>query len=171
MATTRISLETYLERMGSHDFHEEFIDGEIQEKPVGGNSHAAWMIAIAAYFHRHRHEWGVRALPDLHVNVSGHNYRIADVAIVDRRVVMDKGPLREAPVAVFEILSPTDSEQETVERLRDYEAMGTRLLFLLDPEDGVFKRYAAGSLTAVSEFSWPERNIRFPFAEMALELD
>lgn len=48
------------------DSIEEYIDGELQEKAMGGNSHGAWMVAIAAYFHRDRHEWGIRALADLH---------------------------------------------------------------------------------------------------------
>ena len=171
MATTRVSTEEYLERVGHHAFHEEFINGELREKAMGGKSHAAWLVAIAAYFHRHRHEWGIRALPDLHVNVRGSNYRIGDVAIVDRTVTMDSAPLQQAPVAVFEILSPTDNENEPIERLRDYEAMGTSLLFLVHPESAVFKQYSAGTLTPVTEFVWPTRDVRFSFADIALEVD
>ena len=171
MATTRLSAEEYLQRVGHHAFHEEFVNCELREKPMGGKSHAAWLVAIAAYFHRHRHEWGIRALPDLHVHVRGGNYRIGDVAIVDRSVTIDSAPLQQAPIAVFEILSPTDSESETLERLRDYEAMGTSLLFLVHPESALFKQYSAGVLTPATEFVCPARNIRFPFTKIALELD
>jgi Uma2 family endonuclease len=171
MVTTRVSVQEYLERMGRHGFRDEYIDGEIREKAMGGKSHAAWVVAIAAYFHRHRHEWDIRALIDLHVHVSESNYRIGDVAIVDRSVEMNNAPLRQAPIAVFEILSPTDSESETVERLRDYKAMGAQFLYLVDPESGIFRQSSAGSLTPVTEFIWPARNVRIPFADIALELD
>ena len=171
MATTRVSIEDYLWRIGHHGYHEEYKDGEVREKAMGGNSHGAWVVAIAAYFHRHRQEWGIRALSDLHVNVKGSDYRIGDVVIVDRSVVMDCKPLHLAPIAVFEILSPTDSEREAMERLQDYEAMGTPLLFLLDPEAAVFKQYKSGTLALVADFVWPERKVRFPFSQIASELD
>lgn len=171
MATTRVSLEVYLDRAGQHGFHEEYVDGEVQEKEMGGNLHGAWIVAIAVYFHRHRHEWGIRALSDLHVNTQRSDYRIGDVVIVDRSVPLVATPLKQPPFAVFEVLSPTDSVSRTVARLRDYAAMGSEFLYLLDPEDGIFQRYAEGQLTPANEFICESRGIRFAFAEIALELD
>jgi Uma2 family endonuclease len=171
MSTTRVSIDEYLDRVDRHGFHDEYVDGKLREKAMGGNIHSVWLMAIATYFHRHRHEWGIRVLPDLHVNVRVGNYRIGDVVIAERSVEMDSGPLQQTPVAVFEILSPTDSESETIDRLRDYEAMGTTLLFIVDPENAIFKQYRAGRLTPMSDFAWPARNVRFPFADIALEID
>ena len=171
MATTRISLEEYLDRADQHGFHEEYVNGQIQGKDVGGYLHGAWIVAISAYFHRHRHEWGIRAITDLHVNTRRSDYRIGDVVIVDRSVALDAAPLKHAPFAVFEVLSPTDTISETVDRLRDYAAMGSEFLFLLDPEEGIFQRYSEGKLIPATEFICQARGIGFSLTEIAAELD
>jgi len=171
MATTRVSLVEYLDRASRHGFHEEYVDGGIQEKEMGGYVHGAWMVAIGVYFHRHRHEWGIRPASDLHVNTRRSDYRIGDVVLVDRSVPLDAAPLKQTPFAVFEILSPTDTVAATVARLRDYAAMGCEYLYLLNPEDGIFQRYAEGKLTPATDFICQARGIHFPFSEIAQELD
>jgi hypothetical protein len=58
-----------------------------------------------------------------------------------------------------------------VARLRDYAAMGCAYLYLLNPEDGVFQRYAHTDLTPATEFICEDRGIRFAFSEISQELD
>ncbi|HEX8799969.1 MAG TPA: hypothetical protein VF772_15225, partial [Terriglobales bacterium] len=63
MATaTTVPMEVYLR--SSYEPDAEYVDGVIEKRPMGEYDHAAWQLAILAYFLR-RAEWKVKALPEL----------------------------------------------------------------------------------------------------------
>lgn len=61
-----------------------------------------------------------------------------------------RGFLDVAPDLIVEILSPTDRSMDTMQKLREYFAIGVRLVWVADPEARIV--YAYRSLTDVREF-------------------
>jgi hypothetical protein len=63
MATaTFIPVEVYLR--SSYEPDAEYVDGEIEERPMGEHDHAAWQAAIQRLFFAHEQEWNIEVLPE-----------------------------------------------------------------------------------------------------------
>ena len=65
--TTHIPVEVYLRSCYEPDA--EYVDGEIEERPMGEYDHADWQAAIYLWFHQHAREWNVRVKPELRIQV------------------------------------------------------------------------------------------------------
>jgi Uma2 family endonuclease len=152
MATTtasQVPVEVYLR--SSFEPDAEYVDGEVQERTVGELDHAAWQAAVQKWFWQREKEWGIRAFGELRVQVSPSRFRVPDVVVLE-----NTGPLREMnqvvrtpPAAVFEILSPEDTLARLLEKLADYEAMGIRGIFVIDPKGRRKYRYLSGDLRQI----------------------
>ncbi len=151
MATTTayVPVEAYLR--SSFEPDAEYVDGVIQERAVGELDHAAWQKAIQQWFWRREKEWEIRVFAELRVQVSPTRFRVPDVVVLE-----NTGPLKEMdqvvrtpPVAVFEILSPEDTLPRILEKLSDYEDMGVRGIYVIDPKSGKKYQYETGDLMHV----------------------
>jgi Uma2 family endonuclease len=167
-ATTRIPLEVYLH--STYEPDAEYVDGEIEERPMGEDDHSAWQDAVCAWFRQHRKEWDLRVRPELRVQVAPTRFRVTDVAVLDRAHPTEPIATRP-PFAVFEILSPEDTLRRLKRKLEDYKAMGISQIWVIDPEDGSCSRYLEGELKRSSTFSDPARGITFDMAEIKTLLD
>ena len=144
MATTaQVPVEIYLH--SSYEPDAEYVDGEIEERPMGEYDHASWQSAIQKWFWKHEEEWNVRALAELRVQVNRTRYRVPDVVVVDHARPIEQ-VLTHPPVAVFEILSPEDSLTRLLMKLRDYEEMGIRTIVVVEPKGRRLYRYRGGNL-------------------------
>jgi len=131
-STTLIPVSEYLKSDYSPDC--DYIDGELLERNVGEWEHAALQGILTAIFANHRKAWGVITLPEQRVQVSGSNYRVADLCVVE----MDapRQPIvRTPPLLAIEILSRRDSLQAIRKRGNDYLKMGVRNFWVFDPVD------------------------------------
>ena len=163
-ASTHIPIELYLHT--DYEPDAEYVDGEIEERPMGEDSHSAWQFAIAKWFDRNADKWNIRIRPELRVQTGATRFRVPDVAILDAS--LPREPIAtQAPVAVFEILSPEDTYKRLMRKLDDYEQMGIAAIWVVDPESGVFERFKGGHLLRAEQFSLPERGIEFPFSEIS----
>jgi Uma2 family endonuclease len=54
---------------------------------------------------------------------------------------------------MFEILSPADPFGTLLRKLNDYASMGIPQVRVVDPEDGVWRRFEQGALIQRSDFS------------------
>ncbi len=161
-----IPLEVYL-RTFDYEPDAEYVDGVIEERPLPKYDHAAWQFAINLWFHNHRQEWNVRALPELRVLVAPTRVRIPDVTVLDRARPVEQ-IVTYPPIAIFEILSPGDSTSEFgfQQKLEDYQSMGIPQIWVIDPEDDSFFRYEYGQLTRREVFQEPAREISFNVQEI-----
>ena len=148
MATTTAYMPVEVYLRSSFEPDAEYVDGAIQERAVGELDHAAWQKAIQQWFWRREEEWGIRVFAELRVQISPTRFRVPDVVVLE-----NTGPLKEMeqivrtpPVAVFEILSPEDTLPRTLEKLSDYESMGVRSIFVIDPKSGRKYQYKSGDL-------------------------
>ena len=81
-ARTLVPVELYLH--SSYDPDAEYVDGEIEERPMGEYDHSAWQSAILKWFWQHEKEWNIRAQPELRVQVAPTRFRVPDVTVLDR---------------------------------------------------------------------------------------
>lgn len=108
----------------------DFVDGHIEERSMGGIEHTNWERALMRWFLADHGFSPLIASPEVTIRVAEGRYRIADVAVFleppQGAVVSDP------PLAVVEILSPSDSFRRVKGRMRDYEQMGVRNLFVIE---------------------------------------
>ena len=164
-----MSLDLYLK--SSFEPDAEYVDGVIEERPMGEWNHANWQAAILEFFRRQRIEWKIRAVAELRVQVSKNRYRVPDVTILDRNLPIEQ-IVTCAPIAVFEVLSPEDSINRMMAKLADYERMGINTILILDPKGQHF-RYIAGRLEPLSPepFDLPDSSCRFDLSAIEKLLD
>ncbi len=137
-----MSLDLYLK--SSFEPDAEYVDGVIEERPMGENDHSSWQLALQLWFAQHIKEWNIRVRPELRVQVARTRFRVPDVTILDRNLPVEQIVTR-APIAVFEVLSPEDSINRMMTKLSDYERMGIKTILVLDPK-GTHFRYISGRL-------------------------
>jgi Uma2 family endonuclease len=165
----RVPVEVYLN--SSYEPDAEYVDGEIEERPMGEWNHADWQAAILEFFRNRRHEWNIRAAAELRIQVSADNFRVPDVTVTDRNLPVEQ-VITHPPIAVFEILSLEDALSRMMTKLREYERMGIRTILVLDPA-GENYRFSGGRLEPLppEPFDLPGSACRFDLAEIEKLLD
>ncbi|MGA2570038.1 MAG: Uma2 family endonuclease [Terracidiphilus sp.] len=164
-----VPLDVYLK--SSFEPDAEYVDGVIEERPMGEWTHADWAAAIVEYYRSRKIEWNIRAAAELRVQVARNRFRVPDVTVVDRGKPVEQ-VVTHAPIAVFEILSPEDSLARMMNKLADYELMGIGTILVLDPKGHHF-RYLSGRLEPLppEPFDLPGSSCRFDLAEIEKLLD
>lgn len=166
--TTHVPVEVYLR--SSYEPDAEYVDGQIEKRPMGEFDHAAWQQAIQRWFLQHDREWDIRVLPELRIKVAATRYRVPDVTVLDRSRPIEQ-IITHAPLAVFEVLSPEDRLQRLKRKLEDYRAMGIPEIWVIDPQDSTFYRYEDLQLRRTESFSHAEKGIAFDMNELKKLLD
>jgi len=101
--TTHVSVEAYLR--SSYEPDAEYVDGEIEERPMGEFDHASWQLAILRWFLQHEKDWDIRVRPELRLQVAATRFRVPDVTVLDRAQPVEQ-IITHPPLAVFDVLSP-----------------------------------------------------------------
>lgn len=168
MATTLVSVEEYLNISAEPDC--EYVRGVIKERAAPEYDHAAWQEALLAWFREHKTEWGIRALPELCVQLNPEEYRIPDVTVLSRSLPKEQ-VINYPPLAVFEILSPTEKMTDVLEKLAAYQQMGIPAIWLIEPKKPTCYLYSSGQLTPTEIFELPGNSFRVDMGEIAGLLD
>jgi Uma2 family endonuclease len=166
--TTHVPVEVYLR--SSYEPDAEYVDGMIEERPMGEFDHAVWQLAIVKWFLQHEREWNTRVLPELRIQVAATRYRVPDVTLLDRTRPIEQ-IITHPPLAVFEVLSPEDTLQRLKRRLEDYRVMGIPEIWVIDPQDSTFYRYEDLQLRRKESFSHVGKGIVFDMNELKNLLD
>jgi Uma2 family endonuclease len=166
--TTHVPVEVYLR--SSYEPDAEYVDGAIEERPMGENDHSAWQLAILKWFLQHEKDWNVRLRPELRVQVATTRFRVPDVTVLDRDQPVEP-IVTQPPLAVFEILSPEDSLQRLKRKLEDYRVMGIPEIWVIDPQDATYYRYEDQQLLRRGSFSYSSRGITFDMNRIKDQLD
>lgn len=135
----------------------ELIDGRIVPMSPTGDLHGGVEVSfgeVLRTFVRLRKLGKVRGGEvGIYTRRNPDRVRAADVLYISNERYAkrkSKSYLDVAPELVVEILSPGDSAQELTQKLREYFAIGVRLVWVADPEARIV--YAYRSLTDVREF-------------------
>jgi Uma2 family endonuclease len=130
-ATVYMPVEEYLR--SSFEPDAEYVNGQIEKRAVGEYDHSAWQKAIVFWFEKQARDAQIRVCPELRVQVLPHSYLVPDVTILDRNRPIEQ-IITHPPVAVFEILSPTDTLKRVMAKCGDYERMGIQTILIIDPD-------------------------------------
>lgn len=168
MAHIRVPVEVYLR--SSYEPDAEYVDGEIEERPMGEYDHASWQEAILKWFWLHEKEWNIRTKPELRVQVSPARFRVPDVTILDRNQPIEQTVIHP-PLAVFEILSPEDTMTRMMRKLNDYAGMGIQHIWIIDPETKASYQFQNGQLNLSSTFGEAGQAMYFAISEIEKLLD
>jgi len=136
----------------------EYVDGQIEERPMPEYDHSTWQDALSAFFRAHGKTWYVRSRGELRVRVSPTRFRVPDITVLSRSAPVEQVVVTP-PLAVFEILSPEDRMSAMMEKFADYERMGIAGIWILDPKDSFENAigfgYQSGKLETTSNFGLP----------------
>lgn len=168
ITAARIPVEEYLR--GDYEVDCDYVDGVIEERAVGEYDHATWQMILIAFFVAREKEWGIRVRPELRVQVKSTRYRVPDVCLLSREAPLEQ-IVTYPPLAVFEILSAEDRMTRVMNKLADFERMGVGAIWVIDPADRVYYRYASGQLTPASLFVLPGTGHEVAMAEIAALID
>jgi Uma2 family endonuclease len=163
-----MSLDEYLKNVTDPDC--DFVNGEAEERNVGEYDHSTWQIVIASFFESRGRELNIKARPELRVQIRPENFRVPDVTILSREAPREQ-IITHPPLAVFEILSPEDSMSRMLDKLADYERMGIRAIWIVDPKKPSYFQFAEGKLFPAEVFELPGTNFTVPMAEIAKLID
>jgi Uma2 family endonuclease len=118
----------------------ELWDGVLVEKPMGiRESRIAHVLGGLLFVHLLPNDIGMCLTTDGGVRVSAEQLRYPDLSFF----LWDRLPNRELPPGPFmtvapdlavEVLSPGNTRQEMDRKRREYFAMGTRLVWMIDPQ-------------------------------------
>lgn len=130
-AGTAILVDEYLRT--THHPDRDYVDGEVQERHSGTFDHSALQVALTLQLSRWMGQLALRPLTEMRVKVGPRAYRVPDVCLV-RTDQPPEQVLTTPPLACFEILSPDDTLQGTLDRCGDYLALGVPHVWIIDPE-------------------------------------
>ena len=168
-AATYIPAEEYLR--SSYDPDAEYIDGQIEERAEGENDHSSWQKAIVVWFEQQARAAQIRVRPALRVQAAATSFLVPDVTLLYRNRPIE--PIATyPPIALFEILSPTDTLERVMTKCGKYEQMGIRTILVIDP-DGQKCRFIEGRLEPleVRPFDLPGSTARFDLDEIEKLVD
>lgn len=140
---TLVSEQEYLR--SSYDPDVDLVDGVLEERNVGEFDHSDLQTEIAHWVRTHLLGLGLNAFVELRTRVRVGRYRVPDVAII-RGKRPKAGVLETAPLVAIEILSPEDRMRRVQKRIDDYLAMGTPVVWVIDPETRRAWVYREGSI-------------------------
>jgi Uma2 family endonuclease len=168
-ATSFVTVEEYLR--SSFEPDAEYVDGEIEERPAGEYDHSTWQGVLCFWFEQQAKTGQIRVRPELRVQVAPTCFLVPDVTLLDRNQPIEQ-IVTHPPVAVFEILSPTDTLKRVMAKCGRYERMGIRTILVIDP-DGPKYRYVDGRLAPLEarSFDIPGSLSRFDLDEIEKLLD
>ena len=119
----------------------ELVDGILVEKPMGYYE-STLAVALGYFLHRYLDQRPIGAVsaPDGTMKIVPPKVRMPDVAFVrwdrlpERRLPRGRPVPVLAPDLAVEVLSETNTEEEMQQKLQEYFAGGTRLVWYIDPE-------------------------------------
>lgn len=148
----------------SYEWEPEWVDGELVERALPNNNHAAMQAVIDHAVVDSQETSRLFARPGLRIRVAPDRWRIPDISIF-----ADQKPSGDYPSNVFsviEIVSPADPARELNNKLEEYAAMGIPYIWVVDPEPKRLHRYLNGDLLRVPAIEFPERGFRLTAQEL-----
>ena len=130
VSAAHVSLEEYLSTSYRPDV--EFIDGILKEKPAVSPAHGRTQMMLGWWFGIHEAEWAIQVFAESRTQVSVTKVRLPDASVLPAGPVPRK-VITQAALIAIEVLSESDTYRELKERDRDFESMGVRNIWLLDP--------------------------------------
>ncbi len=137
--TTRISIDEFL-AMPETEPPSELIDGEIVQKPMANEDHGTLVAELIGLLGNYLHASGEgRVLTEVrHADRPDEWVYLPDINVALGKRTTPRGsraPVENIVDFAIEVLSPDDRLSRVLRRIDLYLRAGTRLLWLVDPEN------------------------------------
>ena len=129
----------------------ELLDGVLVEKHMGAfASYLAATLISMMWQHARKNNLGLVGTPDLMTRVTASRTRLPDVSFTTwerhRRLASPRdGVLPFVPDLVVVVLSPSNTRAEIRDKVADYFAGGSSLIWVIDPDDATVDVYTTPS--------------------------
>lgn len=163
-----ISVSEYLHTSYRPDC--DYVDGIVEERNLGELDHSAVQRALLVWFGQQERAWGIRAFPELRVQVTPTRFRVADLCVLSVSAPREQ-IIQTPPVAIIEILSPEDRVSRYLVRLEDYRRMGIRNLWVIDPAERRGFDFSSGNWVETTSFADPNTGIRLDLTSLFASID
>ena len=138
-----LSIDEYLHTSYKPDVH--FVDGEIEERNVGEQTHSIIQGFLHFIFMSNQEAWQLEPLVEQRIRIHSNQVRVCDIAFTPVEAPFEEVLLRP-PFLCVEVLSPEDRISRAEIVLADYFAMGVPNIWLIDPMRRSAYTYGAGGL-------------------------
>lgn len=112
----------------------EFLDGEVVERNMGELPHGDVQGNLYHRLRRLRPQLGIRAVPEIRIQIHSRRYRVADIAVW-RDDNIGSGIPAVPPFLVVEILSPEDRMVRIAPKIQEYLSIGIEWVWVIDPAE------------------------------------
>jgi len=165
---TLLSLEEYLNTSYSPD--REYRDGVLVERNVGDEAHSWLQTALAAYLHRRRKQWNIRAYTELRVKIREKWFPIPDVCVYSMPRFEGRYP-EQPPLLWIEILSHDDRMVDVWAKANELIEHGVPFVWIIDPNTLESELRTAAGMQPVTDktLRLPDSPIVIPLAEVMEE--
>jgi len=146
-----VSADQYLHTSFEHDA--EFVEGRIVERAAPTWEHASMQGFLIRELWAIGRRFGLFAVPEQRVQVSGNRFRVPDVCMVTGKPEGTPGRriVAQPPYLCVEILSPEDAAVETPDKVREYLSFGVNRVWVIDPVSRAGEVHGRNSVTAVED--------------------
>lgn len=129
----RVSAERYLHSSFEHDA--EFVEGRVVPRPMPTWEHACVQGFLIRELWAICRSLGFFAVPEQRVQTRPNRFRVPDVCIVTDKPEGEPGRriVTRPPYLCVEILSPEDTDLETMDKVREYLNFGVAWVWVIDP--------------------------------------
>ena len=145
MATSAlIPVNEYLR--GSYEPDAEYVDGRLEERAVGEREHSDLQRQLTILLNQSEFASFFVCNPELRVQVSAERFRVPDLCVLDVQAPYEQ-IIVTPPMLCIEILSPDDTMQRTLTKVRDYLEMGVAEVWVIDHAGRTVQVCASGGMT------------------------
>lgn len=140
-----------LEQLPDDGFRYELVNGELRQMPPTGGEHGdrAMRLSAPLAVHVYQNDLGIVLAAETGFKIDDFNVRAPDCAFVsnDRLKLqgLPRGFFPFAPDLAVEVISPGDTKAEVKEKAEWWLAVGTRLVWVVDPKRQTVTAYHAAS--------------------------
>ena len=133
--TTRRATEADLWEQSARGQRCELVDGQVRVMSPAGFNPGRIAVRIVAKLLTHAGSGGFVVDSSTGFRLPNGNVRVPDAAYVQRGRVDERheGFCPVAPDLAVEVVSPTDTPREVLEKVGEYLGAGTRLVWVVDP--------------------------------------
>ncbi|MCW5983344.1 MAG: Uma2 family endonuclease [Bryobacteraceae bacterium] len=139
-ASALVPMEEYLATVYRPDC--DYLDGVIEERNAGEWEHGRLQGLLLAALMRLEADLGIRAAPEVRVQVKPTRFRIPDICVM-AGTGPQTGIVTAPPLLCVEVLSPEDRMGRMQERIAEYLEMGVRYVWVVNPQNRTGWIYAA----------------------------
>jgi Uma2 family endonuclease len=130
--TVPMSVEEYLSR--NFEPRCEYLDGALVPKAVYDYIHSRLQLHLGAYLLTQEEKYGIRACPELHIEISPKRYRLPDMTALSGPLSNDRYPTSaNPPLCTIEIASLEEPWPSLRGKLTDHLAIGVSTVVIADP--------------------------------------